>query len=198
LAALDAANEAHLAHQNPTLRQRLRIDPPPPLPEDPGPEPERPAPQFKRYEYSHRNPVTGITNVQPVLHYKYYAPENPQRFPDLPWVKKLYRAHAERIWAADKWREKEEDVIRSEKLSKDRGIAGKLLSPPSAAELQKVELTEEDVSPDALIRRASLHPVKVERPVLKDSHRRRQVKPGEEGAKGEVVGERIDDRRKPE
>ena len=180
------------------MRQRLQIDPPPSLPEDPGPEPERPAPQFKRDEYSHRNPVTGITNVQPILHYKYYAPENPQQFPDLPWVKKLYKAHAERIWAADKWREKEEEAIRREKFVKQRGIVSKLMSPPTPEDLQKVQLTEEDVSPDALIQRAASQPAKLERPVLKDSHRRRNEKASREGTKGELVGERTDGRREPE
>jgi hypothetical protein len=148
----------------------LKLEPPPPLPEDPGPEPSRPAPQFKRYEYSHRNPVTGIVNVQPIIHYKIYNPENPSHFPNLPWVEQLYRNHAERIWAAEKWREKEEEKIRQEKLARKQGIIGKFWNAAG----KEVELDEEDVSTDALIKRAAVQKPTVEKPVLRDSHRRRE------------------------
>lgn len=164
-----------MAQQRPTLKQRLKMEPPPPPPEDPGPEPIRPAPQFKRYEYSHRNPVTGITNVQPIIHYKIYSPENPQHFPNVPWVQQLYRAHAERIWAAEKWRENEETKIRQEKLSKQRGLVGKFWKQDGKQEADRVELDEEDVSTEALIRRASIQKPQNERPVLTDPHRRREV-----------------------
>ena len=149
------------------------MEPPPPPPEDPGPEPQRPAPQFKRYPYSHRNPVTGITNVQPILHYKIYSPENPQHFPNLPWVEKLYRAHAERIWLAERWREKEEKKIKKEKLAIEKGVLGKFWVAGDDEELDKVELSDEDVSTEALIRRASTQKPHLEKPVLKDVHRRR-------------------------
>ena len=150
----------------------MKLDPPPSLPEDPGPEPSRPAPQFKRYEYSHRNPVTGIVNVQPIIHYKIYSPENPSHFPNLPWVEQLYRNHAERIWAADKWREKEEEAIRNEKLAREQGIIGKFWNAVGK-DVEEVELDEEDLSTDALIQRASKQKPSMEKPVLKDSHRRR-------------------------
>jgi len=176
LAALDAANEAHLAQQRPTLKQRLKLEPPPTPPEDPGPEPPRPAPQFKRYEYSHRNPVTGVVNVQPILHYKITSPENPQHFPNLPWVEKMYKAHAERIWAAEQWREKEEERIRQEKLAKQRGIVGKFWTAVGKQEEEKVELTEEDLSTDALIERASRQKPELQKPALKDAHRLRESK----------------------
>lgn len=150
------------------------MEPPPPPPEDPGPEPQRPAPQFKRYEYSHRNPVTGITNVQPIIHYKIYSPENPQHFPNLPWVEELYRKHAERIWAAEKWRDKEVEAIRTEKLAQQQGIIGKFWNAANEEDLKQVELDENDLSTDALIRRASTQKPEAEKPVLKDSHRRRE------------------------
>lgn len=154
----------------------MKLEPPPSLPEDPGPEPQRPAPQFKRYEYSHRNPVTGIINVQPIIHYKVYSPENPSHFPNLPWVEQLYRSHAERIWAAEKWREKEEEKIRKEKLAKKQGIWGKFwnMAGGSGAGVEEVELDEEDVSTDNLIKRAAAQKLHVEKPLLKDSHRRRE------------------------
>jgi hypothetical protein len=171
---LDEANEAHLAHQKPSLKQRLNLEPPPPTPEDPGPEPPRPAPQFKRYEYSHRNPVTGVVNVQPIIHYKINSPENPQHFPNLPWVEQLYRNHAERIWAAEKWREREEEKIRQEKLVRERGVVGKFWSAVVKEEPKPVELDEQDVSTEALLRRAAVQTPEIEKPVLKDSHRRRE------------------------
>jgi hypothetical protein len=158
----------------PTLKQRLNLEPPPELPEDPGPEPRRPAPQFKRYEYSHRNPVTGITNVQPIIHYKLVNPENPSHFPNLPWVEKLYRSHAERIWAAERWRAKEEQLIKEEKLAKEKGVVGRLLSGIDQEEVDNVELTEEDISTEALIRRASVQKHHLDKPILKDAHRRRE------------------------
>ena len=150
----------------------MKLEPPPSLPEDPGPEPSRPAPQFKRYEYSHRNPVTGIVNVQPIIHYKIYSPENPSHFPNLPWVEQLYRNHAERIWAAEKWREKEEEAIRKEKLAREQGIIGKFWKAVGK-DVNEVELDEDDLSTDALIRRAARQKPTAEKPVLKDSHRRR-------------------------
>lgn len=174
LAALDEANDAYLANKNPTLKQRLKLEPPPSLPDDPGPEPPRPAPQFKRYEYSHRNPVTGQVNVQPILHYKIYSPENPQHFPNLPWVEKLYRSHADRIWAAEKWREREEEKIRREKWAKERGLLGGFWKEVGKEEVAKVELTEEDLSTDRLIERAAKQSPEVGKPVLRDSHRRRE------------------------
>jgi hypothetical protein len=174
LAALDAANDAHLANMKPSLKQRLKLEPPPPPPEDPGPEPPRPAPQFKRYEYSHRNPVTGIVNVQPIIHYKINSPENPQHFPNLPWVEQLYRRHAERIWAAEKWRENEEEEIRKEKLAKERGLVGKFWNAVSKEEARQIELDESDVSTEALIRRAARQKPYMEKPMLTDSHRRRE------------------------
>jgi hypothetical protein len=155
------------------LKQRLKLEPPPALPEDPGPEPSRPAPQFKRYEYSHRNPVTGIVNVQPIIHYKIYSPENPQHFPNLPWVETLYRNHAERIWAAEKWREKEEEEIRREKLAEEQGLMGKFWNAVGIENAKQIELDENDLSTAALIRRASVQKPEVEKPVLRDSHRRR-------------------------
>jgi len=156
------------------LKQRLNLEPPPSEPEDPGPEPPRPAPQFKRYEYSHRNPVTGIVNVQPVIHYKIYSPENPQHFPNLPWVEQLYRNHAERIWAAERWREREEERIKQEKINRERGIVGKFWSAVVKEEPKPIELDEEDVSTEALLRRAAVQKPELEKPVLKDSHRRRE------------------------
>src|SRR5277367_3497678 len=144
------------------LAQRLKLEPPPPPPEDPGPEPSRPAPQFKRYEYSHRNPVTGVVNVQPIIHYKINSPENPQHFPNLPWVEQLYRSHAERIWAAEKWRETEEERIRQEKLARERGVLGKFWKAVGK-DVKEVELDEEDVSTDALIRRASVQKLTAEK-----------------------------------
>ena len=152
----------------------MKLEPPPSLPEDPGPEPSRPAPQFKRYEYSHRNPVTGIVNVQPIIHYKFYNPENPSHFPNLPWVEQLYRTHAERIWAAEKWREREEEKIREEKLARKQGLLGKFWNAVGKDGKVEVELDEEDVSTDALIRRAAVQTPPAEKPVLKDSHRRRE------------------------
>jgi len=171
---LDAANEAHLAHQKPTLAQRLKLEPPPPPPEDPGPEPPRPAPQFKRYEYSHRNPVTGVVNVQPIIHYKINSPENPQHFPNLPWVEQLYRSHAERIWAAERWREKEEEKIRKEKLAREQGALGKFWNSVVGEGEKKVELNDGDLSTEALLRRAAMQKPDEEKPVLRDSHRRRE------------------------
>lgn len=176
LAALDEANEAYLANKNPTLKQRLKLEPPPSLPEDPGPEPPRPAPQFKRYEYSHRNPVTGIINVQPILHYKIYSPENPQHFPNLPWVEKLYRSHAERIWQAEKWREKEEEKMKREKWAKQRGLMGQFWGSVGKEELGKVELDDEELTTDRLIERAARQVPGLEKPVLKDPHRRREAR----------------------
>jgi hypothetical protein len=171
---LDAANETHLAGKRPSLKQRLNLEPPPPPPEDPGPEPPRPAPQFKRYEYSHRNPVTGIVNVQPIIHYKINSPENPQHFPNLPWVEQLYRRHAERIWAAEKWRETEEEQIRKEKLARQKGLVGKFWSAVTKEEARQIQLDEEDVSTEALIRRAARQKPQIEKPVLNDAHRRRE------------------------
>jgi hypothetical protein len=156
------------------LKQRLNLEPPPSPPEDPGPEPPRPAPQFKRYEYSHRNPVTGVVNVQPVIHYKINSPENPQHFPNLPWVEQLYRNHAERIWAAERWREREEERIKQEKFDSERGVVGKFWSAVVNEEPKPVELDEQDVSTEALLRRAAAQKPEIEKPVLKDTHRRRE------------------------
>jgi hypothetical protein len=170
---LDAANEAHLATQKElTLAQRLKLEPPPPVPEDPGPEPELPAPQFKRYEYSHRNPVTGVTNVQPILHYKFPGPENPTYFPTVPWIEQKYKEHADRIWAADKWRKEEEEKIKKEKLAKERGVVGNFWSAVGQEQVKRVELDESDVSTEALLRRAAVQKPPTEKPVLRDTHRR--------------------------
>ena len=163
-----------MANQTPSLKQRLKLEPSPSLPEDPGPEPSRPAPQFKRYEYSHRNPVTGIVNVQPIIHYKINSPENPIHFPNLPWVEQLYRSHAERIWAAEKWREREEESMRKEKLAKERGFIHRFWKAVDKASEDEVELDKQDLSTDALIRRAAVQKPTSNKPVLKDSHRRRE------------------------
>jgi hypothetical protein len=118
--------------------------------------------------------VTGVVNVQPIIHYKINSPENPQHFPNLPWVEQLYRNHAERIWAAEKWREKEEEAIRQEKLAREQGLVGKFWSAVSKEEARQVELDDEDVSTEALLRRAAMQRPDIEKPVLKDSHRRRE------------------------
>lgn len=170
---MDAANEAHLANQKElTLAQRLKLQPPPPVPEDPGPEPELPAPQFKRYEYSLRNPVTGVVNVQPILHYKFPGPENATFFPTVPWIQQKYKEHADRIWAADKWRKQEEEKIKKEKLAKERSVVGQFWGAVGEEQVKRVELDESEVSTEALLRRAAMQKPSVEKPVLSDPHRR--------------------------
>lgn len=85
----------------------------------------------------------------------------------------MYRSHADRIWAAEKWREQEEEKIRQEKLARQQGIIGKFWNAVSKDEEPKVELTDEDLSTEALIERAARQKPEVEKPVLKDAHRRR-------------------------
>jgi hypothetical protein len=93
----------------------------------------------------------------------------------LPWVEKLYRSHAERIWAAEKWREREEEVIRREKWRQQRGLVGQFWMMAGAKEdVAGVELGEEDLSTDHLIARAAKQAPAQEKPILRDSHRRRE------------------------
>jgi len=86
----------------------------------------------------------------------------------------MYRRHAERIWAAEKWREKEEEEIRKEKLAREHGLLGKFWNAVTTEEAKQIELDEGDVSTEALIRRAARQKPEMEKPSLMDAHRRRE------------------------
>ena len=109
----------------------------------------------------------------------------------------MYRSHAERIWAAEKWRQQEEEKIRQEKLAKQKGILGKFLNAAGKENEEQVELTEEDLSTEALIERAARQKPPIEKPVLKDSHRLREAR--ERELKGTQQHPKLDDadRKKP-
>jgi hypothetical protein len=89
-------------------------------------------------------------------------------------VEQLYRRHAERIWAAEKWRDREEEEIRKEKLAREQGLVGKFWNAVAKEEARQVELDENDVSTEALIRRAARQKPEMQKPKLIDSHRRRE------------------------
>ena len=92
----------------------------------------------------------------------------------------MYRSHAQRIWDAEKWREREEEAIKREKLARKQGITGALWNAVSKQDPKEVELDEDDVSTEALIRRAARQKPPAEKPVLSDSHRRRGEREQEE------------------
>jgi hypothetical protein len=86
----------------------------------------------------------------------------------------MYRNHAERLWAAEKWREEEAEKIKQEKLAKQQGIVGRFWKGVLKSK-ENVELAEEDLSTEVLLERAARQKPTVEKPVLRDSHRKKDA-----------------------